>query len=1278
MPGNIHHPMKTEAGQGGKRGHSNMTHWDRTEILKAESRTARRREGNHFIRAEMDECDPELSSRQNSAEPKNSKGTNVEQTSRTAFQRLELYDQNIREKISAFERDSAILGLLDVTKEEQEAISATLIELSNASLVGLLSRYPAATAYGLALVRATSEDNLREFWPCFENGMQRTIPSGDRTDLSVAFQKACHILGLRIGEIGERRNIAPFLFQAGIIHCWELDGRSYLTSAYRAAFNHQQYLPSSDDVTGCNQFSKVLATHCHHSKNLKDILESEVGGMLVSRLVSFYQGDEAALPEHLRKAFAAEKSTGRNRILPRPHLAYDPFDESLVMVLPAVPPAMADEKTVWRVDGVSRWARHEVVIRIDAEARNYKIELDGLRDGKAALPFELESGFNETTPFRIFQYGTGKETRTRAGDVISLTPGAYHVLTHPEAEGGSDDECFVRKNGFRVCAFHGDVPSVASLPEFRPGDPAVNLSFRGRKISLTCEFRNQFYFGGLGGSLLLDDGSRLCWGEQAGLRLWLHDKGESHAMLRIGSEESPIRISPSTGESALRESVVLDEIITNHTRMREPGIHRIVLKAKWGDRTVASEIYYWKGLSEVDERRGFHLVEFPGNVDLAKSVGLKKQGDDLVFEGGMKCPHVQIRLNDGTTLSLKRPGIRCEQFSPDDPEAHSIQHNEELIALKSDRRRIRFSSGGFEVWKILCNGEHVVSLSPTRTVEVVSLASLSLMFQGHGKVWAENAGGAKVHLFRIRRPLSTQRPHPKTEGNYDRWSINLPMAELYEVGVRIRNLGDDLTCRQSGYVKSIALRRTVEEPGDVTDELFDDIKMDLGEGIAVHAKPNRHKDQSSLRVSLQIDRDIIPQGFYFLDLVHRASSREEWDFVHAREEHGYSKLRFPVFGVTRMPEGEPWWMYLFGARKPKGGKVDAEVNAKLSAMSDDEIRDALRLCRDVLNFQYPSTVWSSGESRHCAVWLENWPWILAASRQPFTTADHSAWWQEGIHELAEFSQMREHAKVKLFLFGIAPQVLLRLAGVESPDSEETVGRLESSLMLGVKIQSIGGLIEFAKSEIFEQSPSINLNCFSAFERWSFVKSSGSGDLGSFDFQNFLSSLGEPNFDAEKDGLLLSPSHLLEAVVKLNGRTRILAQTSQQENRRDLRWLTIGLEAVQRNVESAAIFIKERAGIRMEFRGPAGNFNAYWVPPGLANEDSRRLANMIWCVAGLCRLAAHGKANESEASSRLEKLLSFPNKPGEGLTVSQLFSFGPELFAFYVALFDLAFSPSNIS
>jgi hypothetical protein len=47
---------KVEGGQGGKRGHSNMTHWESTEDIKAATRNQRRRRG----RIEVDDQLKEL------------------------------------------------------------------------------------------------------------------------------------------------------------------------------------------------------------------------------------------------------------------------------------------------------------------------------------------------------------------------------------------------------------------------------------------------------------------------------------------------------------------------------------------------------------------------------------------------------------------------------------------------------------------------------------------------------------------------------------------------------------------------------------------------------------------------------------------------------------------------------------------------------------------------------------------------------------------------------------------------------------------------------------------------------------------------------------------------------------------------------------------------------------------------------------------------------------------------------------------------------------------
>ncbi len=47
----------TEGGSGGKRGHSNMEHWERTEEIKKATKVLRRKNDKVVIRREVDELD---------------------------------------------------------------------------------------------------------------------------------------------------------------------------------------------------------------------------------------------------------------------------------------------------------------------------------------------------------------------------------------------------------------------------------------------------------------------------------------------------------------------------------------------------------------------------------------------------------------------------------------------------------------------------------------------------------------------------------------------------------------------------------------------------------------------------------------------------------------------------------------------------------------------------------------------------------------------------------------------------------------------------------------------------------------------------------------------------------------------------------------------------------------------------------------------------------------------------------------------------------------------
>jgi hypothetical protein len=53
---------KVEGGQGGKRGHSNMTHWVSTEELKVSSRILRRRAARTEVQHQLADLSPKVTS----------------------------------------------------------------------------------------------------------------------------------------------------------------------------------------------------------------------------------------------------------------------------------------------------------------------------------------------------------------------------------------------------------------------------------------------------------------------------------------------------------------------------------------------------------------------------------------------------------------------------------------------------------------------------------------------------------------------------------------------------------------------------------------------------------------------------------------------------------------------------------------------------------------------------------------------------------------------------------------------------------------------------------------------------------------------------------------------------------------------------------------------------------------------------------------------------------------------------------------------------------------
>ena len=82
----------------------------------------------------------------------------------------------------------------------------------------------------------------------------------------------------------------------------------------------------------------------------------------------------------------------------------------------------------------------------------------------------------------------------------------------------------------------------------------------------------------------------------------------------------------------------------------------------------------------------------------------------------------------------------------------------------------------------------------------------------------------------------------------------------------------------------------------------------------------------------------------------------------------------------------------------------------------------------------------------------------------------------------------------------------------------------------------------------------------------------------------------------------------------------------------------------------------------------------WTPPFLENRWSEKVAQLAWVVAALSRLSAHDKVSRSDFDRKMIGIFC-SRQPSQRKVQNRLcilMSLAPELFAFYLALFELLF------
>lgn len=1172
--------------------------------------------------------------------------------------------------------EEMILGFLPLSESEENAVlklvREKLHEHFGSSIQGLMLIAPAATTYALAVAPSRSLTEGGKFYPGLRDDLGLEIPVGNREMFTASFLSTCERLGLLTGTIeGTRfRNPAPFIFQAGILHYW----KNALAQGLRTTLN---VIPAPDleDEETVARFVAELGKRIHHQPILSRALETPIGPLLVRRLiVAYLQNDDSVLPPHLREPLRESFQTaGRGVVLRGPYLAYDLAFNQIELVLPTQSNRIATPDTCWLAAGRRYAARSESRIPLEElKERRFKVQLQNLAGSFDDQAFHVDTRLDETVPFRIFREDTLRERRSDAGTSCSVPPGSYLVAMAPGVDAGEDEE--------DVEDFHGC--RVLRNVDLRPGDEPVELSLGEQKWDVSCALQSGVFVDRERSSTArLENGQLLHFGSDMGLVAYFPavEGEEPEFQLEITCEAQVLKQSFALQGGGEKNRVYvftenIKEPLSAVLSQLPPGIHRIQVTLFHSSRSVEHTFWYWRGLQAISEARGFQCDKAPENIDLRQSKGIMKGSDaDIAFQDGYHAPSITIALTQPSEfLVMPRAGVQAVLLTPGDDWEEEPNEDEPVIVLRGDRRVVRFRSGGFQEWEILCGDRKVTQLDRNRTGFNISLAGLCQTFGGSGEISARREDGERIRLFTFSMPLTAGAPKFRQDHGIgvEEWAFSVPTEELHEIGVRLTDLSDRPDGPE-GETFSIA-----SAGGD-----FEGVTQELVPGVSLTTEKSEKNGADFVDVSVKIHTESVHETFFLIDFFRKATAEGSWVPLRCTERHGYSSIRLVVMGGKLPDESATWWQRLRSARRGENQEqTEAELATALESLTIEDLENGLITCRRLLAWKYPTEIWNTSARR-----LQDLPGYLGRHR--FNTWDGTAakWWEQGAAELSEFAASSQAPVARQLIFGSQPACLR----TPSDCTEVANGRhfstpVGKSLNLAAEIRKANGLLPYAQAAYHAKW--VNPLAFHSFENFNAVIGGKATGFGQLDLKSFLNGLFDETEELAdtcarvKAESLLSPEHLLVSVRAINRRCRPLETVSSTDDAHPLASIAQLVEKLHQRLPMTMPAISSKLGIQGQFKDPyeEENYVFWWRPPCLENSWGQKVGDLLWGLAGISRLGANGMINPSQFEEWIGDLLKATNERGIQNRICVLLSLAPELFAFYVALFDLAFCESNQS
>lgn len=1130
----------------------------------------------------------------------------------------------VTETIARFSTPT-ILGLLPFSSDEQTRIVSAVIEEHGNSLRRLellLELAPGAVAYSFAFA-AGSEMETSAFWDPIEKGLRITIHSLSRPELTEAFRRAVHTLGLIEASVRASNHLWPILFQAGIVPQFVPQLADHI-----GRFLEGKPPPDYEDEEELTQFALAIRDRIPKAwVRLREILETASGRRACAAILQAHRADDFdLLPPHLRQKMREAFKSVTRHFFATPHLVFQVNAEQVTLCLPKQPPKLLTPASCWQVGDTRTFPATETsIVAVECfKDPTVEVLLKNLVHPVADWSREFSLFPSDARPVQVFALPHGRELRvdSKATGHVALPFGNYAILVSIAARSNIEEGWQIsgeRHKWIEYSSYPGQIVLEVVL------DKIIRFTPRDEPAILVLPTS--------GGRIPTIDDEPIYYGERLSVSL--------HIPANEIAEESEYTLLLADGAGLLNESFTfpgasllhnpeLTEIdprwITEGIGRLPCGIHQLTFGLRSNRRVSRRSVWFWKKFSHTRGEFGYVCASPTSNIDFAASVGIRPHQDGIALASSFSGSEIALALNaPAVVLRLPRPGVsislqnaatgacvpvalgRSIEFGPDDMRRLIVNINEtlpcELLAGHTVIRAFEEGAGSFtqrvqaffhEFGEATPLFWRVKDGTPKRLLTITKLAV------ANGFVFTLSAG---TMSYRGAFKLSKQ---------------------YQQLVVAYRNLISGQTC-QSASLNLEPGTRAVPLP------LFGDL----------HFRVQESGDDNYIEFFR--DQREIANGLFSLEFSCRKQSTDEWTALRICELTGVAGSRVFIVSNPLVPENSWWSSIVCATWNNYLGDVQA-----LPEIGDDTSESDLRIAFAQLNYAldytYCDNAWNSIK------WIRGVYDCLCAGGFRRHAAVVTCEAVKGLAHKAEDND----ALYRPLIFGSLEELWCSEGQVfgEIDYPPNTIGRAFEILFALSRCRSL--------TEFFSLPLSRGVDIFAL--RYLDQKSK-TYRYGSF-FKDTASAVLEDESDLP-EVILLSPHHFRQCFENLRRNVDVLLTVRDFEDPALLgrgsavtSLLTFGNRLIV--LEG---FVKAKMAIPNII---AFDIDVYSPSPG---PEIRRC---ILLLTALSRLCARGKVSRKEFHEQIRNVFGAPEGDVQNIQkgMTLLLDLAPELFACAMLLWDI--------